>query len=153
MEGVDVRGLERILAATNRIGLDTSVLIYHLEDVSPYAELTMHVLGSVAAGRRLIVSVISLAEILVGPWREQQVDRARTIEEGIQALPGLVIQDLTWKTAASAAELRGRTSLPLPDTLIIASLLEGAAEVIVTNDAAWKSAKLPCRVVLLDDYL
>jgi predicted nucleic acid-binding protein len=153
LEGVDVRGFERILGTTVRIGLDTPVLIYHFEDISPYAELTTRILGSIAAGTRVIVSVISVAEILTGPWRERQADRARIIEEGVQALPGLTVRDVTWKTAASAAELRGTTSLPLPDALIVASLLEGEAQVIVTNDASWKSAKLPCRVLLLDDYL
>lgn len=153
MEGVDVHGLERILATTTRIGLDTPVLIYHFEDVSPYAELTTRILGSVTAGTRLLVSAISIAEILTGPWREHQADRARIMEEGIQALPGLTVQDVTLKTAAAAAELRGNTSLPLPDALIVASLLEGEAQVIVTNDARWKSAKLPCRFVLLDEHL
>ena len=145
MEGVDVHGLERILATTTRIGLDTPVLIYHFEDVSPYAELTTRILGSVTAGTRLLVSAISIAEILTG--------RSPLIEEGIQALPGLTVQDVTLKTAAAAAELRGNTSLPLPDALIVASLLEGEAQVIVTNDARWKSAKLPCRFVLLDEHL
>jgi predicted nucleic acid-binding protein len=145
LEGVDVHGLERILATTTRIGLDTPVLIYHFEDVSPYAELTTRILGSVTAGTRLLVSAISIAEILTG--------RSPLIGEGIQALPGLTVQDVTWKTAAAAAELRGNTSLPLPDALIVASLLEGEAQVIVTNDARWKSAKLPCRVVLLDEHL
>lgn len=145
MEGVDVHGLERILATTTRIGLDTPVLIYHFEDVSPYAELTTRILGSVTAGTRLLVSAISIAEILTG--------RSPLMEEGIQALPGLTVQDVTLKTAAAAAELRGNTSLPLPDALIVASLLEGEAQVIVTNDARWKSAKLPCRVVLLDEHL
>ena len=153
MEEVDVRGFERVLKNTNRIGLDTPVLIYHFEDISPYTELTTRILGSVAAGTKLILSVISIAEILAGPWREGQADRARVIEEGVQALPGLMVRDVTRKTAVSAAQLRGITSLPLPDTLIIASLLEGDAQIIVTNDAKWKAAKLPCRAILLDGYL
>jgi len=153
LEGVNIRGLDAALSSASRIGLDTTVLIYHLENVLPYAELTTRILGSVTPAIRLIVSVSSVAEILAGPWKKGQADQASRVEEDIRALPGLAVRDVTWATAAAAAELRGKTSLPLPDSLIVASLLEGEAQAIVTNDARWKSAKLPCRIVLLDDYI
>jgi predicted nucleic acid-binding protein len=150
---VNLRSLDRVLGSASLVGVDTAVLIYHLENVSPYVELTTRILGSAAAGRRLIISAVSIAEVLAGPWTKGDANAAHAIQEGLLALPGLRVQDITSGTAAAAAELRGRTSLPLPDALIVASLFEGEAQIIVTNDARWKSAKLPGRVVLLDDFL
>ncbi len=153
MGEVDLRGFSRALRGVRQAGVDTPVWIYHLEDVRPYSELTTHLLAEAASEtRQLILSVVSVSEILVGPWRARDRERARLIEEALQSIPGVTEADVTWEVATRSAELRGRTGLPLPDALIIASGLSQQAQLLITNDAAWRAVPLPCRVLLLDDY-
>lgn len=153
MAPVALPRIERALRGAQRIGIDTSVLIYHLEDVSPYSDLTTHLLSIVAVRDvQLILSVITVSEVLAGPWMSGHRDRAESVEAALMALPGVVFAGINLETAAKAAELRGRAKLPLPDALIIASTVQEGATVLVTNDTAWKGRTLPCRIVLLDDF-
>ncbi len=153
MGEVDLRGFSRALNGIRRAGVDTPVWIYHLEDVRPYSELTTHLLAEAASGTlQLVLSVVSVSEILVGPWRAKDGDRARLIEEALQSISGVTQADVTWDVATRGAELRGRTGLPLPDALIIASVLSQQAQLLVTNDVGWRAEALSCPVLLLDDY-
>lgn len=150
---VDLGKFRRGLGRARRVGLDTQVLIYHLEDVPPYGQLTTHLLAEAAAGAfQLLLSVVTLSEILVKPWQEGDADRARRIRVALEAMPGIQFAGITTAVAADAAALRGRTGLPLPDALIVGSVVDRGAQVIVTNDRAWRAKKLPCRVLLLDEY-
>ena len=155
MGEVDVARFRRALRGAARVGVDTAVWIYHLEDVRPYSELTLHLLSEAAAGAmKLVLSTISVAEILTGPWRAGHGDRAGPIEAALQALPGIAAADITWSIARSAARIRGETNLPMPDALIIASALESGAQILVTNDADWSPVRrLGSRILMLDDYV
>ncbi len=151
--GVDLGRFQRALAGTKRIGLDTQVLIYHLEDIAPYTELTTYLLIEASAGAlQLLLSVVSLSEILVKPWQEGDGDRAGRIRMSLESLPGIQFANITAADAADGAALRGRTGLPLPDALIIASVVTQGAQAILTNDKTWRSKKLPCRTLMLDEY-
>lgn len=154
MAGVGLKRFERALAGARLVGLDTPVLIYHLEDVSPYADLTTYLLSRAASGSLdLILSTVTVGEILAGPWRAGDGKSAQRIEEALHALPGIAVAEITWKAASKAAEIRGKSNLPLPDALIIASSVEKGATLLVTNDAGWRVRHLPCRILLLDDYV
>jgi predicted nucleic acid-binding protein len=154
MGKLDLKGFARALGGVKRIGVDTPVLIYHLENIAPYADLTAHLLTEASAGTlQVLISVVTVAEVLAGPWRTGQGDQARRIEGALKALPGVRATEITWESAAVAAELRGHTNLPLPDSLIIASTLHGGAQLLVTNDEAWVGKPLPRHVLVLDDYV
>ena len=144
----------RALRGVSRIGVDTPVWIYHLQDVRPYSDLTTHLFAEAAAGKvDLVLSTISLAELLAGPWRANDAGRAHRIEGALETLPGVTPAPTTRAVAASAARIRGERNLPLPDALIIASTLAQGAQVLLTNDAQWtRAASLGGQVVFLDDY-
>lgn len=152
MGEVNLARFARALRGATRAGVDTAVWIYHLEDVRPYSELTVHLLAEAAAGRlELILSTVTLAEILAGPWRTGDAERAGRIEAVLEALPGVRPAAATWAVASAAARIRGELKLPLPDAFIIASALDQQAQLLVTNDATWsRAASLGARVVLLD---
>jgi len=144
----------RALVGASRVGLDTSVMIYHLEGVSPYVELTTHLFaGAAMGGIQLVGSAITVGEILVGPWRVGDSQGARQLEHALRQLPGFLVADITFDVASRAAQLRSKTSLPLPDALIMTSLIERGVQALVTNDAAWRVKGLPCRTLVLEDYL
>ncbi len=142
----------RALTEAKRVGVDTQVLIYHLEGIPPYAELTTHLLAEAAAGKvQLVVSAITVSELLVKPFRAGLA--TAWIEAALSALPGLTLGTIAWDTARRGAELRARTGLPLPDALILASMIEEGAQAALTNDLKWRTRPLPCRILVLDDYL
>ena len=154
MVEVTLRRFRRTLSGVRRVGLDTPVLIYHMENVPPYTELTTRLLVDAAAGAlEIVLSVVAVSEILVGPWRKGNTDQAGRIDAAIRAIPGVRFADITLDGAGSAAALRGRTGLPLPDALIISSSVAKGAQVILTNDKTWRAKNLPCRVILLDEYV
>lgn len=154
MATVALARFDRALGGARRIGIDTPVLIYHLEDISPYSDLTTHLLARVAVrDAQLLLSVITVSEVLAGPWLAGERRRAEAVEAALGGLPGAVFAGIDRVTAVKAAEIRGRTKLPLPDALIVASVAHAGATVLVTNDAAWKGRPLPCRIALLDDFI
>lgn len=155
MGEVDVARFGRVLRGAARVAVDTAVWIYHLEGARPYSDLTLHLLSaSAGSAMTLILSTISVAEILTGPWRAGRGDQAGRIEAALQALPGIAAVDVTWSAARRAAQLRGRLNLPMPDALIIASALDNGAQLVVTNDAAWAQVRrLGTPVLILDDYV
>jgi predicted nucleic acid-binding protein len=130
------------------------VLIYHLENVSPYAELTTVLVASAAAGRiELVGSAITVGETLVGPWRAGDSAGARRLEHALRQLPGFLVADVTFDVASRAAALRGKTGLPLPDALIMMSMIEQGAQILVTNDSAWRVKDIPARILVLEDFV
>ena len=152
MASVDAARFLRALAGAQRVGVDTQVLIYHFEDVAPYADLTTRLLTRAAAGHlQLIVSAVTVSELLVKPLQTGKT--FSWLETALGALPDLVRGDITWDTARIGAELRVRTRLPLADALILASGVEHGAQAMITNDRKWQSRQLPYRILLLDDYL
>ena len=139
--------------------LDTSVVIAYIDRrdrASPVASGVID--GLVRSGRNPgIISVVTVAEVLVGP--ERSGDRAlyAEIAEFLTQLPGLRIQEIDLRIAQGAATIRARYRLRLADALIIATGLVAGAGRIVSNDREW-SARLPASeigatVVLLDDHL
>jgi predicted nucleic acid-binding protein len=153
MAGIDAKRFARALAGFERIGLDTPILIYHLEDIRPYSELTTQLLAQAAAGAvQLLISTVTVAELLVGAWRKGD-DAAVQVEGAVLALPGASFVDVNWAIAARAAQIRAQSVLPLPDALIVATALHREATAVLTNDAAWRTTSLPSRVLVLEDFL
>src|SRR5256712_12627457 len=135
--GLDLARFKRALSRVGRVGLDTPVLIYHLEDIPPYAELTTHLFAEASTGTlQLVLSVITLVEILVKPWQEGDAGRAGRIRTALEALPSIQFAGINAAVAADGASLRGRTGLPLPDALIVSSVVD-RARAIVANDRKW----------------
>src|SRR2546428_13510558 len=118
--GLDIGRFMRALSGVGHVGLDTPVLIYHLEDIPPYAELTTHLFAEASTGTlQLVLSVITLAEILVKPWQEGDAGRAGRIRTALEALPSIQFADINTAVPAEGASLRARTGLPLPDRFIV----------------------------------
>ena len=84
----------------------------------------------------VVASVITEAELLVRPNREGNLEATERIadllsEDGISVLP------VTRQIARSAALLRARHGLKLPDAIIVATAIGARCDVIVGNDDRW----------------
>jgi len=149
------RAVEKFLAQHKRIGVDTMVFIYHLQDHPTYAPLTHAIFEAWEEGENSgITSVITMLEILVKPKRDGNFEAARDYEELLTTYPNLHILDIDLQVATLAADLRAKYRIRTPDALQIATALRAGASGFITNDEQLKQvAEDGIEVLLLDDLL
>ena len=89
-----------------------------------------------AAGQPLACSPITLAEVLVGPARREQLDVARA------AIDELEVEVIPFEEDAPVhlARLRAIAGLKLPDCCVLLAATTTAAERILTSDDALERA-------------
>jgi len=145
---------ETDLARHTIVGLDTAVLIYHLDDTKPYSTLTESAFTAIAAGRPVaVVSTISLAELLVKPYADNRLDRAAAIEAFLGSVPNVRLVAPPAGAAREAARLRARYGLRMPDALVVATAKSEGAGAVVTNDRDLRRVKGEgLSVLVLSDY-
>jgi predicted nucleic acid-binding protein len=135
-----------------RIGLDTSVFIYHLEYHPRYLPLTQELLSGVEAGRwAAVTSTVALMELTVRPWQLERADVAHAYEKALVQFPNLTLADVTRDVARQAAQLRAHHNLRPADALHVATALAHDATAFVTNDRDFTQLDV-LDVVLLSDF-
>ena len=112
--------------------VDTAPIIYTLEGHRTLAARFMPLFQRHEAGDIVLaVTTITIAEVLTGPLKADEEALARRYRA---ALETWLVVDLTADIAASAARLRGRYGLKLPDAIQLASALVINADALVTHD-------------------
>jgi len=123
------------------IHLDAGVIIGFLDGDDAHHDAARATLSNALdRADRLSIASSALAECLVGPARRSQkaVELVRTM---IDRLPASIV-DLDADIATQAAVLRARhRSLKLPDALVIATAASSDADLLVTTDRKWPTAK------------
>ncbi|MBI4884629.1 MAG: PIN domain-containing protein [Actinobacteria bacterium] len=123
------------------IHLDAGVVIGFLDgnDAHHSASRAMFT-DALHHGDRLAMASSAFAECLVGPARSGDAE-IRIVRELFERLP-ISIVPLDTEIAVVAAQLRAKhSSLRLPDAIVIATAVEGAADELVTTDRKWPSAR------------
>ena len=117
--------------------VDSAPIIYILEGHAKLAARFAPLFQRHADGELLLaVSTVSIAEVLAGPLKageEALAKRYRAVMETWQVV------DLTVDVAESAARLRGKYGLKLPDAIQLASALAINADALVTHDRDFAS--------------
>lgn len=140
------------LRSYQRIGFDTSVLVYHIEQTSPWATPASTALEAMTAGIFVgTTSVLTLLEIVVRPLRLGRPEIADAYEALIGNITNLAIHDVDARSARIGAELRAHYSLHTPDSVQIAVCMANGAEAFVTNDRRLRRVK-EIDVIVLDDF-
>lgn len=146
--------LEQRLANHSRIGLDTSVFIYHLEAHPDYLPLTKTILGGVQAGQwQAITSTITIMELTVHPWRINRPDIARQYEVILANFPNLILAEVSRDIARRAAQLRATYNLRPADALQVATAIVNRATAWVSNDKKLKRLAPVLDVVILEEFI
>ena len=116
------------------IVVDASVVIALLDARDAQHEKAVAALGS--AGDPLAASVVTIAEILVGPARAGRLAAARA------ALAGLELASIPIDAdgASRLAELRTETGLKLPDCCVLLAAEESRATTVLSFDDRLRSA-------------
>ena len=123
-----------------RVVVDSAPIIYLLEDdpvlaprFAPFFE------RAEAGGHELVISTVTLAEVLTGPLRagnERLAERYRSV---LTTPPTWRLVELTAAIAHRAARIRARSRLRLPDAVQIATALETSSLGLVTHDRDFSS--------------
>ncbi len=142
------------LKAYRRVALDTSAVIYGLEDVAPYRELAQHVFALMERGLMIgMASTVVEAEVLVKPLRDGNWPNLARAELFFRDSPNLVIRGFDRAIARRAAKVRATSRMPLPDAIVVATALEERCDAIVGNDSRVASRPLGIPYLYLDDYV
>lgn len=128
--------MESLDAAALPVGalllVDSAPIIFTLEANEHFAAQFAPLFQRHADGElELAITTVTIAEVLTGPLRageEALAKRYRNVLESWQVV------DLSSDIAESAARLRGKYGLKLPDAIQLASALAINADALVTHD-------------------
>ncbi len=146
---------QNALKKLKRVGLDSSILIYHLEDLEPYASFTENIFARVAEGSlSAVLSTVSVTELLVQPFTTGQKDRIAAIERFLYSLPNTEIKSPDYPVAREAARLRSKYRVRTPDALLIATSINEKADAFITNDGGLRALRDEgLTILVLADFL
>lgn len=136
-----------------RVGLDTNLFIYLIEDHPRYGAWCVSLFDLIERGRvSAATSTITLLELLVQPYRQQKEELAQKIFALLGTYPRLAWVPVTLGMADRAADLRARYRLSTPDAIQVATALAHNATRFYGNDKALKRVReIEC--VVLDELI
>jgi predicted nucleic acid-binding protein len=135
-----------------RVGFDTPVFVYHIEQSSRWAATASASLEAMVDGSFAgMTSVLTLLEISIKPLRLGRPEVADAYEALIGDITNLAIHNVDVRSARIGAELRAKYGLRTPDSLQIAACFANGAEAFVTNDRRLRRVK-EIDVIVLDDF-
>ena len=145
--------LSRFLGRHKRIGLDTSVFIFELEENPKYIEPVHAIFRWLEEPTsHAATSTVTMLELLVHPYRRSDLDTVNRFYALLSTCPNLHWVDLTLQIADAAARLRAELNLKTPDAIQAASALAQQVTGFISNDTAFR--RLPnLDVLILDNIL
>ncbi|HRQ22741.1 MAG TPA: type II toxin-antitoxin system VapC family toxin [Anaerolineales bacterium] len=147
-------GFSKRLAKAKVIGLDTSVIVYFLENNPQYAPLAQITIKGIEDGKwQGVTSTITLMEITVRPWQLGNETAAREYEAVLVYFPNLTIVDVDRNVARAAAQLQARYKVSPPDALQVAASIAYGANAFLTNDKRLLKLEDVIDVIVMDDFL
>ena len=119
--------------------VDSAPIIYTLEANTRFAARFAPMFQRHADGELVLaLTTITLAEVLTGPLKAGEEALARRYRA---VLDTWQVVDLSSDIAESAARLRGKYGLKLPDAIQLASALAINADALVTHDRDFASVR------------
>jgi len=135
------------LPAHATVLLDTAPVIYLLEGNATFLPRFLPLFRRAEEGSlRLLITPITLAEVLAGPLKAGKEALAERYESALCRGLGWTLVPLDREIASRAARLRIRYRLKLPDALQLAAALEHNAEALVTHHRDFGEAAHEVRI-------
>lgn len=139
--------------AAPRLCFDTNALIYLLDRVTPYHAWLDQLFLSIYSGERIaLFSVVSEAEILVGPIRQGRHDKLDRIN-AFFAHRFVTLMEVSREIAHSAARIRAELNLKLPDSIIVATAIAAECDALVGNDGRCAGRVKAIPYIYLEDAI
>ena len=148
---VEQAAASRFLTRHARVGLDTSIFIYLVQDHPRYGAWCAALFARIERNELdAVASTVSYLEALVLPYRVVDEELLERFYGLLDTYPHLKWVPLTIEIADRAAELRARYRLSTPDAIQVATAIEAGATGFVGNDRGLKKIReIDC--VILDD--
>ena len=117
------------------IYVDTAPFIYFMEKNPAYEEPLDAFFSLLSRGEiQAITSTLTLAEVLVKPYRHKQGKLAQKYELIFECTPELTLVSVDAEVGRLAAELRASYLLLTPDAVHMATAMVHGADFFLTND-------------------
>jgi predicted nucleic acid-binding protein len=124
------------------ITLDTAPIIYYLQDHPVFAAKFDPLFEAAAAGKiHIVISSITLAEVLCGPLATGNELLASQYRAVLSGSPGWQVLPVDEELAVSAARLRSRYKIRLPDAIQVATAIQTRSYALVTHDRALRKIR------------
>jgi predicted nucleic acid-binding protein len=134
-----------------RVGLDSNVVIYLLEDSGELGQRAGALLDAIARGEAVgILSAVVLTEACSGPAIAGDMTLVERVADELRSLENTEIVDVSADIAVDAAVIRGARSLTSADAIHLACARAAEATAFVTNDRRIKSSP-QLEVLYLDE--
>jgi predicted nucleic acid-binding protein len=132
------------------VGLDTTPLIYFIEENPTYLELVSPFFEAIDQGEvNAVTSIVTLLEVLVHPFQHGDAALVQQYRDILLNAQGLTTILLSQDIAEEAARLRAAHNIRTPDAIQMATAIYVGASHFLTNDARLPS--LPeLKVLVLD---
>ena len=131
-----------LIPAGALVTVDTAPIIYLLEGNSELLEGYLPLFERIEAGEvRAVVSVVTLAEVLAGPLRHDNEIIADRYYRALTSSANWQVQEMDAELAFSAARIRTRYRLKLPDAIQVATTIHSGSTALVTHDRDFSSVK------------
>jgi predicted nucleic acid-binding protein len=135
------------------VGLDTAIFIYFIEEHQRFLPAIAPLFAAAAAGKvELVASALTLLEVLVVPYRADNIELAERYEAVLTRSRGVRMVDLGRDHLRLAAQVRARTGAAIPDALQLAVSLGTRCSAFVTNDRGLPAVP-GLRIVQLGAYV
>jgi predicted nucleic acid-binding protein len=139
------------MAGVRRIFLDSAPVIYFVEQHPVYHSLLQPIFNRFETGEMVAVtSPVTLAECLIFPVKLGDTEAIDAFLELLGGEHDTVLVTLGRETARLAAEIRSRYNVTLTDAFQVASAIEGACDIMLTNDKALTRVS-ETRIQLVED--
>lgn len=133
-----------------RIGVDTALFIYFIEQHAEYHGRVRRLFEAATAGEReLVTSAVTLLEVLIIPYRVGNLALAERYEAVLSRSRGLLMVDIDRDVLRAAAQIRAVYGTRPPDAIQLASATLHRCSSFVTNDRRLPDAGI--RVIQLRD--
>lgn len=145
--------VEEVLRGVERLALDTSPLIYYIEDSPLYAKPIAPIFEQIDSGRiGGVTSVLTLTEVLVQPLLRGDASLCDRYRKLILESRHLEVLQISVEIADRAAHLRAAYGLRIPDAMQLATALHANCEAFLTNDSRFKRVA-EIRILLLSEIV
>ena len=131
--------IDDALANVNRIGIDSSILIYYAEGNPQYLEQTTAIFKTIRDRSMVAVtSVLTITEVFSKPLTRMDMPVIRRYRELLFRSKQLTLPPVTSTLSYRAASLRAAYNLRTPDAIQVATALVSRCDAFLTNDIALK---------------
>ncbi|HEX9758219.1 MAG TPA: PIN domain-containing protein [Nitrospiria bacterium] len=139
---VTLQKLKGFLKKHQKVGLDSNILIYLIENNPHYSRLTKEIFQAIEKGQNQgVCSTLSLLEVLVQPYRLKNDELVNQFYGLLTTYPYLIWEEFSSETADIGARFRAQYNLKTPDAILAATASHSGATGFIGNDVQLKKVK------------